>query len=118
MASSILRKLSAWRSSALKMSSLLSLVTPSTQQATSVAEALADFVGRHAGVFHQVVQESGLDGHQIHAHAGQDVGHHDPPPDRIEQLHRELEDNIREYRGYGWNRGDAGDLWGHSFDCS
>src|ERR1039457_3585697 len=40
-----------------------------------VAEALADFVGRHAGVFHQIVQQSGLDGHQIHAHAGQDVGH-------------------------------------------
>ena len=40
MASSILRKLSAWRSSAEKKSSLLSLVTPSTQRATSSPNSL------------------------------------------------------------------------------
>ena len=40
------------------------------------AEALADLVDGHAGVFHQVVQDAGLDGHQIHAHVGQDVGDH------------------------------------------
>ena len=46
MASSILRKLSAWRSSAEKKSSLLSLVTPSTQRATSSPKFFADLVER------------------------------------------------------------------------
>src|SRR5580658_4554684 len=42
-----------------------------------VAETLADFVGGHAGVFDKVVQQSGFDGDQIHAHAGQDMGDHE-----------------------------------------
>ena len=41
-----------------------------------VAEILADLVGGHAGVFDDVVQQAGFDGHQVHAHVGQDVGHH------------------------------------------
>ena len=41
-----------------------------------VAEALADFVGGHAGVFDEVVEQAGFDGDQVHAHAGQDVGDH------------------------------------------
>jgi hypothetical protein len=38
-----------------------------------VAETLADFVGGHASVFDEVVQEAGFDGDEVHAHAGQDV---------------------------------------------
>jgi hypothetical protein len=56
MASSILRKLSAWRSS---------------------AEFLANLVHGDAGIFDDVVQEAGLHGDHVHAHVGQDVGHHD-----------------------------------------
>ena len=40
------------------------------------AEVLADLIDRHAGVFHQVVQQAGLDGDRIHAHAGENVGDH------------------------------------------
>ncbi len=41
-----------------------------------LSEALADFVGSHAGVFDEIVQQSGFDGDQVHAHAGQNVGDH------------------------------------------
>jgi hypothetical protein len=41
-----------------------------------LSEALADFVGSHAGVFDEIVQQSGFDGYKVHAHAGQDMGDH------------------------------------------
>ncbi len=40
------------------------------------AEFLAHLLDGDAGVFHDVVQQAGLHGDQIHAHVGQDVRHH------------------------------------------
>ena len=42
-----------------------------------VAELLAHLLDGDAGVLHHVVQQAGLHGHQVHAHVGQDVGHHE-----------------------------------------
>ena len=39
-------------------------------------EFLAHLLDRDAGVFHDVVQQAGLHGDQVHAHIGQDVRHH------------------------------------------
>ena len=61
----------------MKKSSLAQLGDAVDAAGDLFAEALADFVGGHAGVFDQVVEESGFDGDQVHAHAGQDVGHHE-----------------------------------------
>ena len=77
MASSILRKLSAWRSSAEKKSSLVSLVTPSTQRATSSPNSLrtcstVTLVSSTTSCSRPVSH-----GHHVHAHVGQDVGHHE-----------------------------------------
>ena len=75
MASIILRKLSAWRSSAEKKSSLVSLVTPSTQCATSGPKSSADLLDRRARVFHHVVQQSGFQRYQVHPHVRQEAGY-------------------------------------------
>ncbi len=117
-----------------------------------VAEALADFVGGDAGVFHQVVQQAGFDGDQVHAHAGQDVGDHEGMDhvglaglaqlafvqlgggaeglfdggqivaravfaDLVVEFLKQLLDAVRGRR-HGRCGSDAGDLWGHYFDCS
>ena len=42
-----------------------------------LAEAFPDLVEGDAGVFHDVVQQAGLDADHIHAHVGQDVGDHE-----------------------------------------
>jgi len=42
-----------------------------------IAEALADIVGGHAGIFDEIVQQAGFDGDQVHAHVGEDVGNHE-----------------------------------------
>ena len=77
MASSILRKLSAWRSSAEKKSSLLSLVTPSTQRATSSPNSLrtcstVTLVSSTTSCSSPVSMAD-----HVHAHVGQDVRHHE-----------------------------------------
>ena len=42
-----------------------------------LAEFLADLFDGDAGVLHDVVEQAGLNGHQVHAHVGQDVGDHE-----------------------------------------
>ena len=61
MASSILRTLSACRSSREARLSLLSLVTPSTHAATSSPKVLANLLDGGGGVFHHVVQQPGFE---------------------------------------------------------
>ncbi len=53
---------------------LLSLVTPSTQRATSSPNCFADLVDGDAGVLDDVVQKTGLDADQSMFMSGQDVG--------------------------------------------
>ena len=75
MASSILRKFSAWRSSLDEKVIALILVTPSTTWATSRPKSLLESLGRRQGVLDDVVQQAGGDRHGVHAHVGQDGGH-------------------------------------------
>ncbi len=65
IASSILRTLSAWRSSRDARLSLLSLVTPSTQRDTSSPNAALHIGHRCRGVFDHVMQQPGLTMHVI-----------------------------------------------------
>ena len=74
IASSILRTLSAWRSSREYMCSLLSLVTPSTQRGHLVAKLFPDLIQAELGVLHGIVQQPGFDTNQVHLHVGQDQG--------------------------------------------
>ena len=77
IASSILRMLSACRSSRECRFSLPILVTPSTQRATSIAEALVDFLDGDAGVFYDVVEEAGLERYEVELHLRQNQGYVD-----------------------------------------
>ena len=74
MASSILRTLSACRSSREARLSLLSLVTPSTHRRHFVAEILADLLDGGGGVLHHVMQQTGFKTHHVHVHVGQLAG--------------------------------------------
>ena len=60
IASSILRKLSAWRSSAEKKVELAQLGDAVHAARHFVAELLADLLDGDAGVFHHVVQQAGF----------------------------------------------------------
>jgi hypothetical protein len=71
MARSILRKLSACRSSLDANCSVDSLVTPSTTCATC-SPNLLDGV---RGVLDDVVEQAGRDGHDVEPHVGQQIGH-------------------------------------------
>ena len=42
-----------------------------------LAELFADLLDGDAGVLHDVMQQPGFHGHDVHAHVGKDVGHHD-----------------------------------------
>ena len=42
-----------------------------------LAELLAHLFDGDAGVFHHVVQQPGLHGDEVHAHVGEDMGHHE-----------------------------------------
>src|SRR5881409_3551829 len=73
IASSILRKFSACRSSLDENRMALILVTPSTTWATS-AEQLPDPLDGRQRVFDDVVEQSGGDGDGIQLEVGQEVG--------------------------------------------
>ena len=75
MASSILRTLSAWRSSREARFSLLSLVTPSTQRATSSPKFLRISSSVARGVLHHVVQQPGFEARHVHVHVGELARH-------------------------------------------
>ena len=75
IASSILRKLSACRSSLDENCSADSLVTPSTTWATWLAEQLANLLDGVGRVLDDVVQQAGGDGDDVQPQVGQDVGH-------------------------------------------
>ncbi len=75
MASSILRTLSAWRSSRDGQIQLAQLGDAVDAARHLVAEILADLFERGGGVFDHIVQEPGLQAHHVHVHVGQLAGH-------------------------------------------
>ena len=66
MATSILRKFSAWRSSREEKASLPILVTPSTSSAISAAELALEVPLGGRGVLQHVVEEAGRHGGHVH----------------------------------------------------
>ncbi len=74
MATSILRKFSAWRSSLEVKLILQSLVTPSTRNATSPPNSLADVVGRRERVLDDVVKKPGAHARGVELEIGDDAG--------------------------------------------
>ena len=70
MASSILRKLSAWRSSREEVQ-LAELGDAVHAARDFVAELFADLFDRDAGIFDDVVQQPGLQRHHVHLHVGE-----------------------------------------------
>ena len=75
IASSILRKFSACRSSLDEKGIAPSLVTPSTTWATSCAEQLPDPLDRGLRVLDDVVEQAGGDRDDVQLHVGQLVRH-------------------------------------------
>ena len=75
MASSILRKFSACRSSLDENGIAPSLVTPSTTCATSRAEQLPDPLDRRLRVLDDVVEQARGDRHHVELHVREEVGH-------------------------------------------
>ena len=74
MATTILRKFSAWRSSFDVKLIFESLVTPSTSSATSAPNSLLDVVGRRERVLDDVVEEAGADARRVEPQVGDDAG--------------------------------------------
>ena len=74
IASSILRKFSAWRSSLDENGMALILVTPSTTWATSGPKSSANALGGGQRVLDDVVEQAGGDGHDVELHVGEEVG--------------------------------------------
>ena len=75
IASSILRKFSAWRSRAEANSIFAIFVRPSTRKATSVAEEALELLVGGEGVLDGVVQQPGDDAHLVDAHLDEESGH-------------------------------------------
>ena len=75
IASSILRKFSAWRSSLDEKGMVLIFVTPSTTCATSAPKRVADVVDGGERVLDDVVEQAGRDGDVVEAHLGDQRGH-------------------------------------------
>ena len=65
IASSILRKFSAWRSSLDENGMALILVTPSTMWATSAPKSSCDALDGRQGVLDHVVEQAGGDAHDV-----------------------------------------------------
>ena len=74
MARNILRRFSAWVSSRLRKSSWVSLVTPSTSNATSSPNWARNVIQRDFGIFNAVVEQAGADGAGVHADFSQQQG--------------------------------------------
>ena len=75
IASSILRKFSAWRASLEANGMAPILVTPSTTWATSGPNSSSMRLDRGEGVLDHVVEQAGGDGHDVQPHVGQEAGH-------------------------------------------
>ena len=89
IATTILRKFSAWRSSFEVKLIFESLVTPSTSSATSTPNSLLDVVGRRERVLDDVVQEAGADARGVEPQVGDDAGDADRVHDvRLARLAR------------------------------
>ena len=74
IASSILRKFSACRSSLDENRMALIFVTPSTTWATSGPKSSSDALDGRQRVFDDVVEQPGGDGHGVELHVGEEVG--------------------------------------------
>ena len=74
MATSILRKFSAWRSSREEKASLPILVTPSTRSAISLAELALEVLLGGLGVLQDVVEQAGRHRGDVHLEVDQEAG--------------------------------------------
>ena len=74
IASSILRKFSAWRSSLDENGIAPILVTPSTTWAISGPKSSAIRSGRRQRVLDDVVEQAGGDRHDVQFHVGEEIG--------------------------------------------
>ena len=74
IASSILRKFSACRSSLEENGIAPILVTPSTTCGDLRAEELGDPLGRGQRVLDDVVEQTGRHGHDVQLHVGEEIG--------------------------------------------
>ena len=75
IASSILRKFSAWRSSLDENGMAPILVTPSTTCETSAPKSSVMRSGRGQRVFDDVMQKPGGDRHHVELHVREEIGH-------------------------------------------
>jgi hypothetical protein len=74
MASSIFRRLSAWRAWELLNGSLLILVTPADDMLHLASENGFDFFRGGVRVFNHVVQQAGRNADRVEIHIGQEAG--------------------------------------------
>ena len=70
-----MRKFSACRSSVDAKRIALIFVTPFDHVGHFGAEELLDALDGREGVFHDVVEQTGGDGHRVELHVGEEIGH-------------------------------------------